>query len=96
VGARAGARGLWSVWGEGGTPTPATVTVDADRTFVMIDIESLADIDTATSAPCRHNEIRWPVIRTLEQFGSTWNAGFRAGGSNDRLRAYVDDGGPAR
>ncbi|MGF1663952.1 MAG: hypothetical protein ACFCVG_16075 [Kineosporiaceae bacterium] len=88
-------RGLWSVWGEGGVPTPATVTVDPDQTFVMVDVASLSDIDTATSTACRHNEIRWPVIRTLEQFGPDWNAGFRAGGSNERLRAYIDDGGPA-
>ncbi|MGL5818652.1 MAG: hypothetical protein ACRCYR_13890 [Phycicoccus sp.] len=42
------ARGLWSVWGEGGRPTPVEVQVDHRRTSVRIDLRTLRDDDGAS------------------------------------------------
>ncbi|MGL5912192.1 MAG: hypothetical protein ACRCZP_19465 [Phycicoccus sp.] len=89
------ARGLWSVWGEGGRPTPAEVRVDHRRTSVRLDLRTLRDVDGASSVRCRGEEIREPVNRAIRRFGASWTTTFLVGGSVEAQRAYVDRGGPA-
>lgn len=82
-------RGVRSVFGQDGQPTPATLTVDWARHVMTVDFSSTSAVGISPSS-CRGREIRGPVVDALRQYDPRWSVRFSVSGRPAGFTDYVD------
>ena len=82
-------RGLHSVFGRSGQPTPATVAADWNERMVTVDFASISPMGVSPTH-CRGREIRGPIVDALRQYDPRWSVRLTVAGSADRFTDYLN------
>jgi hypothetical protein len=80
--------GVRSVFGKGGEPTDAAVSVDPASKVVIVDFASVKALGSPP-AGCGGGEIVWPLREALNQWDDTWQVSFRIMGDKVAFRDYL-------
>ncbi|MGL5827333.1 MAG: hypothetical protein ACRCYU_21340 [Nocardioides sp.] len=80
--------GVRSVFGKGGKPTAARISIDHTTRVVVVDFASAQALELPPGG-CGGGEIVWPLQDALDQWSSDWRISFQIAGDKQAFGNYL-------